>query len=132
MSMEREWSYDTSIYVSLRAITCGGCGTAFAMSESLYKTLVDTRETFYCPRGCRRTFCGKTEEERLREEVEVQKRSKEHWIAETKRKEAQLRAEKGAKTKLKKRIANGVCPCCKRSFCNLRRHMETKHPGYTP
>jgi hypothetical protein len=28
------------------------------------------------------------------------------------------------------RIGNGVCPCCNRSFTNLRRHMTTKHPEY--
>lgn len=38
---------------------------------------------------------------------------------------------KGEVTKLKKRIANGVCPCCKRSFCNLAAHMKTQHPEYT-
>lgn len=27
-----------------------------------------------------------------------------------------------------KRIHNGVCPCCNRSFVNLQRHMKTKHP----
>ena len=44
--------------------------------------------------------------------------------------EHRVRAEKGAKTKLKNRIANGVCPCCTRSFQNLQRHIETKHPEF--
>lgn len=26
------------------------------------------------------------------------------------------------------RVQRGVCPCCKRSFSNLARHMEKKHP----
>ena len=29
------------------------------------------------------------------------------------------------------RTGNGVCPCCKRSFTNLRRHMNTKHPNFS-
>ena len=29
-----------------------------------------------------------------------------------------------------KRIHKGVCPCCNRSFTNLKRHMETKHPEH--
>jgi hypothetical protein len=27
-----------------------------------------------------------------------------------------------------KRVHRGVCPCCKRTFQNIQRHMETKHP----
>jgi len=37
---------------------------------------------------------------------------------------------KAAAARLQKRVANGVCPCCTRSFANLRRHMETTHPEY--
>lgn len=31
---------------------------------------------------------------------------------------------------MKKRTANGVCPCCTRSFTNLQRHMKSQHPDY--
>lgn len=30
------------------------------------------------------------------------------------------------------RFANGVCPCCNRSFEALRRHIATQHPDYDP
>lgn len=33
-------------------------------------------------------------------------------------------------TKTRKRIANGVCPCCHRTFQNLARHMAGQHPAY--
>jgi len=46
------------------------------------------------------------------------------------RTERRLSAQKGVTTRIKNRVANGVCPCCKRSFTDLRRHMETKHPKY--
>ena len=32
-----------------------------------------------------------------------------------------------AKRKLQKRVENGVCPFCKRTFQNLQRHMTGKH-----
>jgi hypothetical protein len=44
---------------------------------------------------------------------------------------AQTRAQKAAKTKLKKRIAAGMCPCCQRPFANLMRHMQNQHPDFT-
>jgi len=45
-------------------------------------------------------------------------------------KEAQRRAEKAAKTRIKNRIGNGVCPCCNRTFKDLASHMKCKHPEY--
>jgi hypothetical protein len=33
-------------------------------------------------------------------------------------------------TKLRKRVANGVCPCCKRKFSNVVLHMRQEHPEY--
>jgi hypothetical protein len=44
--------------------------------------------------------------------------------------ERRRRAEKAAKTKIKNRVAKGVCPCCNRTFQNLADHMKSKHPDY--
>jgi DNA repair exonuclease SbcCD ATPase subunit len=46
--------------------------------------------------------------------------------------ERQLSAQKAATTRAKKRHAAGVCPCCNRSFENVRRHMATQHPDFDP
>jgi hypothetical protein len=39
-------------------------------------------------------------------------------------------AVRGHITRLKNRIAKGVCPECHQAFPSLARHMETKHPAY--
>jgi hypothetical protein len=39
-------------------------------------------------------------------------------------------AYKGQLTKVRRKVANGSCPCCNRHFENLQRHMQTKHPEY--
>lgn len=44
--------------------------------------------------------------------------------------ERKLSAAKGQQTKLKKRIAHGVCPCCNRSFAEVARHMKRQHPEF--
>ena len=44
--------------------------------------------------------------------------------------ERSLAAQRGVTTKLRKQIAAGVCPCCHRSFQNLRRHMDGQHPDF--
>jgi len=45
----------------------------------------------------------------------------------TKRQKA---AAKGQLTKTKRRVANGVCPCCNRTFADLSAHMHGQHPEY--
>jgi len=40
-------------------------------------------------------------------------------------------AARGQVTKLRNRVGHGVCPCCNRTFGNLARHMNTKHPTFT-
>jgi hypothetical protein len=44
--------------------------------------------------------------------------------------EHRLRATRGVVTKIKRRVAHGVCPCCQRTFKDLARHMEGQHPDY--
>jgi hypothetical protein len=122
---------------SLIVRCCATCGIYYAVSEQWQKEKVRTKGTFYCPNGCCREFRGENEEERLRkaleQEKEVARRLRESALDYKNRAEAinrQLIAAKGQQTKLKKRIANGVCPCCKRSFCNLSRHMKSQHPDF--
>lgn len=57
------------------------------------------------------------------DEIAAQRRLRDHA-------ERQASARKGQVTRLKNRAAAGVCPCCTRSFENLRRHMTTKHPTF--
>ena len=120
-----------------RAIECGGCGIVFGMTQKTYERFNEHRRSFCCPNGCERHFVGMTDIERAQE---AQKKAEGIAAAErdrharTKRElehtEARRRGEKAAKTRLKKRIKGGVCPCCKRSFVQLTRHMATKHPEY--
>lgn len=44
--------------------------------------------------------------------------------------EARRRGEKAAKTRLKKKVAAGLCPVCRRPFANLMRHMQGQHASY--
>lgn len=41
-----------------------------------------------------------------------------------------LTRERKKKEQLETRAANGVCPCCHRTFKQLARHMKTKHPDF--
>lgn len=117
--------------------TCCNCGIPFGITEEIRDRRLEDHESFYCPNGHGQRYTGKTEAQKLREELARQKQFKE-WAearaesykdqAETA--EARRRGQKAANTRLKKRIAAGVCPCCRRNFQDLHRHMASQHPDY--
>lgn len=116
--------------LSLITQDCCNCGVVFAMPESLYKRARESDQVwFFCPNGHQQHFT-RTEIQRLRDKLDEQTREA------TRQSERALQAEKQAEairiklSNLKKRIKNGVCPCCKRSFQDVVRHIATKHPEY--
>ncbi len=131
--------------VEMEIIKCYKCGIPFAVPDTFKAMLKSTQETFFCPSGHQQVYTKSTETF-LREKIENQKLESEkekkrlqriitstqleadawknHW-------EIQLKEKKKISAKLKsteKRIANGVCTCCNRTFQDLAAHMKTKHP----
>lgn len=108
---------------------CCNCGIPFFMPNYLKQRLLNNPGTsFYCPNGHGQHYTGKTEEqkriEKLQEDLEFVKRDRQGI-------ENQLLDTINEKNKLSrqlKRVKNGVCPCCNRSFTDLERHIKTKHP----
>ena len=114
------------------AVTCCKCGVEFASPVIIKRR--DDGDWFYCPNGHTQHFTKTTEAE-LREELQREKNRREsaerdaEWnLANAKN--ARIAATK-AQNKLKKietRVNAGVCPHCNRTFQQLARHMECKHP----
>jgi hypothetical protein len=116
---------------------CCSCGLRFAFPASFQKQRKEDRRTFHCPNGHSQSYTGKTEAEKLREELESEKRRHEYASAEVERLkeirihiERQHAAAKGRITKLKNSVAAGTCPCCKKYVPMLYAHMKTQHAGY--
>lgn len=107
--------------IEFTELQCGSCGCWFAMDSHLYKKKSDEKAGFHCPNGCRRVFVGETEEDKLKRQLEHEKKRREWAECEVKAKERKLK-------RLVNRAKNGVCPCCNRSFVDLARHMKSKHP----
>ncbi|MEC4836842.1 hypothetical protein R2362_20105 [Mycobacteroides chelonae] len=127
--------YTEQLYVE----HCCNCGMAFAMPGEFERRRREDRKNFYCPAGHGQHYTGKTEAEKQRERADRLQRQVEAREAdirfEQRRLESERRAHaatKGTLTKTKKRIANGVCPCCNRSFANVARHVAGQHPEYQP
>lgn len=128
----------TTVLVTIEAMTCGGCSCIFGMEETMKKNLVEQHGTFWCPRGCERHFVGETAKERAekaanraQELLEQSRRRNDELCAEKAATERQLSAAKGRVTRIKNRVAAGVCPCCNRTFQNLANHMKGQHPDFT-
>lgn len=115
---------------SLVVVTCW-CGMAHAIPKALNDDANDNPSNHvYCPLGHswvrKNGPLQETERELKRAQDALARAEYRAKAAENSR-----RATLGQLTKERKRVANGVCPCCQRTFVNLGRHMTTKHPDFT-
>lgn len=122
---------------TLTVVTCW-CGMRHAVPEELYSFQRRQHENgrdvtvIYCPLGHTHIPAGEGAAAKLRRQLERanQRAQAERDLREDT--ERRLAAQKGATTKARNRAAAALCPCCNRSFVQLRRHMSTKHPDYKP
>lgn len=111
--------------------SCAVCHYEFILQAAhhTYCKEYGDKAPFWCPNGHELVF-KESEVQRLQREVAMARGSAARAARREQFTKRQLAATKGAATKLRKRIANGVCPCCHRSFSNLQRHMKTQHPTF--
>lgn len=113
-----------------------GCGIAFAMTREFMAERRRDGLSFYCPNGhCQHYY--ETTEQKLKKDLEAEKSYRQwdrtvwfRWKPNSAARSSKTMAERGAKIKLRKRIAHGVCPCCHRTFRQLVDHIQNKHPDY--
>lgn len=120
---------------------CCACSIAFAMPAE-FQARAKAKPgangmLFYCPAGHSQYYTGESEADRLRRENNRLKQNQAYL--EDQRRLATEDAEhqrrrangyKGHAARISKRAKAGICPCCNRSFENLRRHMEGQHPEF--
>lgn len=120
----------------LVTITCYKCGITFAVPQYFKTKRQEDTKTFWCPNGHNQAYV-RSEAQKLREQLEAERRNVEWYKNAAKAKDTQIKGMNIQMGKVKaklhrteRRIANGVCPCCHRTFQNMQRHMKTKHPDY--
>lgn len=109
---------------------CCACGIPFAMTADFMRRRRNDHKEFYCPNGHRQWYSGKTEAQKLREELERKQRALEAEAGRAMALERQRDKVSRSYAKMRERVKNGVCPCCNRTFQNLMQHMKTQHPEY--
>jgi hypothetical protein len=119
--------------------TCYCCGVVFALENGYYYAKQADKTSFWCPNGHSQHYLGKSDAQKLREQLAETERSlkwaqstAERQRMERRAAEMQARAYKGHVTRLRNRIANGVCPVqgCQRSFSNVLKHIASQHPQW--
>ena len=121
---------------------CYTCKTPMMIPRELKEAALRARGPngihFFCAYGHSQHYAwGESELEKMRRErdrlaQQIAERNDALKIARDAREHAenQLRGTRGALTRIKNRVAHGVCPCCKRTFGDLARHMASQHPTY--
>lgn len=119
------------VTVELTEINCGECGGTYAINERYRQQKYQKGESWTCP-YCKTGwgYSGNSENEKLKRELAAERDRKERALSEANSLRASLTAQKAQTTRYRNRAKNGVCPCCTRSFANLRAHMKTKHPEF--
>lgn len=123
---------------------CIECFIRFGVPKGFTAKRREDKRTFYCPNGHNMAYVKSTsdalrerlaEQERIAAAAKADAERERRWRLEAhedhRHTERRLAAQKGVTTRIKNRVANGVCPCCNRTFVNLQRHMATKHAGFT-
>lgn len=133
--LERTAEYFTAV---LSIMDCGECGAIFGVTREFDSRRRDDGKTFYCPSGHARVY-RETEKTKLEKQLASTKQQLQ-WAQssgqaardQAKAAERSARAYKGHLTRMRKRIANGVCPVpgCQRHFTNVMRHISTQHPDW--
>lgn len=130
---------ETLTFTGELTITTCWCGIAMALPADLYRHAQNHKGfAVHCPLGHTWVFT-ETETERQRKRAESLERqlrmSREATQWERDQRLAGERsnaAYRGHLTRLRNKIANGVCPVadCRRHFDDVQAHIATKHPAW--
>ncbi len=115
--------------VEMFCFACNSCGVQMAMPESLQKQRVIDLGSIYCPNGHVMSYKDGPVERERKARVAAEKNAA-FWQSRARDEEAAKAKLETEAARLKKRVGNGICPCCKRTFRQLAAHMKTKHPDY--
>lgn len=124
--------HELNVDTTLSTVHCGECGGVYAI-QSRYREQKKHYGGFWtCP------YCAsswgypkeKSEIERLKRQVESERKRTEWAQTEARNAENRRRAAQGQVTRIKNRVGKGVCPCCNRTFQNLHQHMKKQHPEW--
>lgn len=124
------WNYEgVKYYLDVVLMDCCVCGVTLAMPADYEKRRKEDHASFYCLNGHTQAFQGETAQEK---ELRLAKQQAVEAQRSREASERSKAAYKGHLTRMRNRIANGVCPvqACQRSFQNVHAHITKMHPEW--
>lgn len=109
--------------------SCCDCGIVFGVPDSWLEQKRLDKAKFYCPNGHTLSY-NESSLDKMRRERDRAVQQQARLEEEKREVETRAAQAEAATARLKKRAAAGTCPCCTRSFTNMARHMQTKHPDW--
>jgi len=127
----------TLAVLTLTHMGCSECHATYGLDERARARFQSVGTRWHCP------YCDAGQSYRDNDLAREKKaRERAEWDAKRQRERADnyarravaaehsQRTTKGHLTRIKRRVAAGICPCCNRTFRDLGRHMKGQHPGY--
>lgn len=130
---------ETMTYTGTLVVTACWCGIQLAVPNSLYgKAQNDSDFAIYCPLGHSFVYRENDAERANARAKRAEADAKRAWAAATAARdqahaaERSARAYRGHLTRLRNKIAAGVCPVtgCRRHFDNVQAHIQGQHPTW--
>lgn len=134
-----ESGYRYAVKADFEILDCSACGVPFGAPRAYLDRRRNDGQSFYCPNGHGQSW-RETEADRQRKRAEEAERNARGWREVADATDRNLAAERrtasalrGHLTRMRNRIAAGVCPvpgCHRTGLTQTRRHIETKHPDW--
>ena len=138
LAAEQGFTYPTKGDLAVQ--TCCACGILFAVDGDYDRRRREDHKDFHCPNGHPQHYTGKTEAQRQRQRAEQAEAKAARLQAHADQQAAEIgyqqrraSALKGHLTRMRRRIAAGVCPvpgCQRTGLTQTLRHIAAKHPDW--
>lgn len=125
-------------FITFTVNDCPTCGVVYALTKEYEARRLEDGRSWHCPNGHSMLF-RKPESQKQRERAESLAKQLERANIgrqaardQADAAERSARAYKGHMTRLRNRVANGVCPVagCHRNFANVKAHVIGQHPEW--
>ena len=116
---------DVSYSTTIMWTNCGKCGIPFGLPEDFMHLRQSDGHSFYCPNGHYIRWFETAAQRLQHAEAQIA-----HLEDQRRAAERSNRTLKGHLTRLRNRIAAGICPWCHRHFTNVERHVKGQHPDH--
>lgn len=133
-----------SVTTELITEECCNCGVLFAITREMHDRLLSEgrKASFFCPNGHSQHYLKESDADKAKrlqaeldkanEEKASLRQSVDHAWAQYDAEHMKVRESERKRRIAERRAAAAVCPVpgCKRQIIQMKRHLESKHPGY--